>query len=89
MSSPQQLRWTCQSPSSRNRAAAIKVVSAATTAAVANLCAQTAAAIWKERNEENEAGPVRKAPSSLFTMAVSPGTVALVACGLLQSLVVG
>ena len=31
------------------------MVSAATTAAVANLCAPTAAAIWKERNEENEA----------------------------------
>ena len=34
-------------------------------------------------------GPVRKAPSSLFTMAVSPGTVALVACGLLHSLGIG
>ena len=34
-------------------------------------------------------GPVRKAPSSLFTMAVSPGTVALVACSLLPSLGIG
>ena len=34
-------------------------------------------------------GPVRKAPSSLFTMAISPGTVALVACGLLHSLRIG
>ena len=39
--------------------------------------------------QELECGPVRKAPSSLFTMAVSPGTVALVACGLLPSLGVG
>ena len=34
-------------------------------------------------------GPVRKAPSSLFTMAISRGTVALVACGLLRSLGIG
>ena len=33
--------------------------------------------------------PVRKAPSSLLTMAVSPGTIALVACSLLQSLGIG
>ena len=31
-------------------------------------------------------GPVRKAPSSLLTMVVSPGTVALVSCGVLHSL---
>ena len=36
-----------------------------------------------------DGGPTRKAPSSLFTMAVSPGTVALVACGLLHSLGIG
>ena len=34
-------------------------------------------------------GPVRKAPSSLFAMAISPGTVALVACGLSHSLGIG
>ena len=38
---------------------------------------------------DEHCGPVRKVPSSLFTMAVSPGTVALVACGLLHSLGIG
>ena len=41
------------------------------------------------RCRDNDVGPVRKAPSSLFTMAISPGTVALVACGLLHSLRIG
>ena len=32
----------------------------------------------------NRSGPVRKAPSSLFTMAIFPGTIALAACSLLH-----
>ena len=43
-----------------------------------------ASAAWCSRE-----GPVRKTPSSLFTMAVSPGTVALAACGLLPSTSLG
>ena len=42
---------------------------------------------WRRKPIAN--GPVRKAPSSLLTMAVSPGTIALVACDLLHSLGIG